>query len=52
MTQEKFLTVHWNNLLSLGLGLSVLLYAFIVMSTSIMSDGAAFIGLTIIGVLY
>ena len=52
MTKEKFLTVHWNNLLSLGLGLPVLIYVVVVLSTSVFSDRAGFIGLVVIGVLY
>jgi hypothetical protein len=52
MTKEKFLTVRWNNLLTLGLGLILLIYVFVVLSTSILSDVAAFIGLVVLGVLY
>ena len=52
MTKEKFLTVRWNNLLALGLGLPALLYAVAVLSTSVLSYRTGFIGLVIIGVLY
>jgi hypothetical protein len=52
MTKEKFLTVRWNNLLSLGLGIPLLIYVAVVSSTSVLSDSAAFIGLMFIGVLY
>ena len=52
MTKEEFLTVRWNNLLSLGLGLILLIYVVLVLSTSVLSDFAAFIGLVVIGVLY
>jgi hypothetical protein len=52
MTREKFLTVRWNNVLSLALGLPALIYVFVVLSTAILSDSAGFIGLMIIGVLY
>ena len=52
MTKEEFLTVRWNNLLSLGLGLIFLAYAGVVLSTSILSASAGFIGLVVIGVLY
>ena len=34
MTKEKFLTVRWNNLISLGLGLPALIYTVVVLSTS------------------
>ena len=52
MTKEKLLTARWNNLLSLGLGIPALIYAVVVLSTSVLSDRAAFIGLAVIGVLY
>jgi hypothetical protein len=52
MTKEEFLTVRWNNLLALGLGLPALIYVAVVLSTSVLSDSAGFIGLVIIGVLY
>ncbi len=52
MTKEDFLTVHWNNLLSLGLGLPALIYVVAALSTSAWSGRGGFIGLTIIGVLY
>ena len=52
MTKEKFLTVRWNNYLTVGLGLITLVYVAFVLSTSVMSDFAAFIGLAIIAVVY
>jgi hypothetical protein len=52
MTKEKFLTVRWNNLLTLGLGLFALIYVVVAFSTSIWTERGAFIGLSIIGVLY
>ena len=52
MTKEDFLTVHWNNVLALGLGLVFVIYAVVVWSTSVLSDSAAFVGLAAIGVIY
>ena len=52
MNREKFLTVRWNNWLSLGLGLPALAYVIVVLSTSVLSVQAGFIGMVIIGVLY
>ena len=52
MTKEKFLTVRWNNILTLGLGLIILIYVAVVASTSILSDLAAFIGLALLGAVY
>jgi hypothetical protein len=52
MTKERFLTVRWNNLLTLVLGLLFLAYAAVALSTSVSSSLAGFIGLAVIGVLY
>ena len=52
MTKAKFMTVRWNNLLSLGLGLILLIYVVVVLSTSVLSAWAGFIGFVVIGVLY
>jgi len=52
MTKERFLTVRWNNLLSLGLGLPALIYIVVALSTPIWSMMGGLIGLSIIGVLY
>ncbi|UCG26023.1 MAG: hypothetical protein JSW55_08585 [Chloroflexota bacterium] len=52
MTREEFLTVRWNNLISLGMGLVPLIYVAVVFSTSVLSVRAGFVGLVIIGVLY
>ena len=52
MTKEKFLTVRWNNLLSLGLGLPALIYIVVALSTSVWATMGGLIGLSIIGVLY
>ena len=48
-TKEKFLTTRSNNWLSLGLGLPTLIYAIIVLSTSILSEFEIFIGMMIMG---
>ncbi|NIM94507.1 MAG: hypothetical protein GTO18_12465 [Anaerolineales bacterium] len=52
MTKEKFLTVRWNNILTLGLGIPTLVYVLFAFSTSISSEMSGLIGLAIIGVLY
>ena len=52
MIEEKFLTVRWNNILTLGLGLIMLTYVGFVLSTTVLSDVAAFIGLVLIGAVY
>ncbi len=52
MIKEEFLTLRWNNILTLGIGLITLIYVGFVMSTSVLSDVAAFIGLALIGAVY
>jgi hypothetical protein len=52
MTKEEFLTVRWNNLLSLGLGLPALIFVIAAFSTSAWSEKGGMIGLSIVGVLY
>jgi len=52
MTKEQFLTVRWNNWLTLALGLPSLIYAIVVLSTSVLSDFWGFIGMVVLGVLY
>ena len=52
MTKETFLTVRWNNGLSLGLGIPALVYAVFALATSVLSASAEFIGLVVIGVIY
>ena len=52
MAKENFLTVRWNNMLSVGLGLLGVVYVVIVLSTSILSGNASFIGLVMIGVVF
>jgi hypothetical protein len=52
MTKEKFLTKRWNNRLTLGLGLPVLIYAVVALSISVISDFSGFIGMAIMGAVY
>ena len=52
MTKEKFLTVRWNNWLSLGLGIPTLIYVVVALSTSIWATRGGLIGLAIVGALY
>jgi len=52
MTKENFLSKRWNNWLMLGLGLPTLIFAVVVLSTSVLSDFAGFIGMAVLGSLY
>lgn len=52
MTKENFLTIRWNNLLALGVGLPALVYVVAAFSSSIWATKGGLIGLAVIGVLY
>lgn len=52
MTRERFLTVRWNNWLTLGLGLPALAYVVWAFATSAWLGRGGLLGLAIIGVLY
>ena len=50
--RDRLLTVQWNNRLSIGLGLPALVYVAIALTADALSDGAAFVWLVLIGVVY
>lgn len=50
--RDRLLTVRWNNRLSVGLGLPALIYAGIVLTADVLSDGVAFVWLLLIGAVY
>lgn len=52
MTKENFLTIRWNNVLSLGVGIPTLIYIVVAFSTSIWSGLGGSIGLSIFGALF
>jgi len=52
MTKEKFLTVRWNNILSLGLGLPTLIYVLFAFSSSLWLERGGLIGLAVFGALF
>jgi hypothetical protein len=52
MTRDRFLTRRWNNWLTLAMGLPTLIYVVVVLSTSLLSDFAGFVGLAVIGAIY
>jgi hypothetical protein len=51
-TKERFLTVRWNNLLTVGMGIPTVAYAAAALFTSALSGLAGFIGFVVIAVLY
>ena len=52
MKKEKFLTKRLNNWLTLVMGLPTLVYGVVVLSTSVLSDFAGFIGMAVLGAVY
>lgn len=52
MSREEFLTVRWNNVLSLILGLPALVYVVYAFSSGLWQERNGLIVLAIIGVLY
>ncbi len=52
MTKEKFLTVRWNNILSVGLGTPTLIYVIFAFSTSFWLERPGLMGLAILGALF
>ena len=52
MNKEKFLTVRWNNWLTLGLGIPTLIYIVYAFSNSLWTTRGGLIGLAIVGILY
>ena len=49
--RNRFLTAHWNNRLSIGLGLPAPTSVAIALTTDALPDGAAFVWLILIGVV-
>ncbi|MFN2274529.1 MAG: hypothetical protein ACK2TX_06755 [Anaerolineales bacterium] len=52
MNREKFLTVRWNNRLTLALGLPAAAFVAYAFSAGLWTSKGGMIGLSIIGVLY
>lgn len=48
----RYLTVGWNNRLTVVLGLPTLVFAAVALFGSVLSDRAAFIGMVAIGAVY
>ncbi len=52
MAKERFLTIRWNDMLSLGLGIPALIYVVSAFSSTLWMERGGLIGLAVIGVLY
>ena len=50
--RDRFLTVRWNNILTLSLGLPTVAFALVALTSDTFSDFAAFIGLVIASSFY
>lgn len=50
--RDRLLSARWNNRLSIGLGLPALIYVGVALTTDALSDGAAFVWLVLVGVVY
>jgi hypothetical protein len=52
MNKERFLTLRWNNILSVGFGLPTLSFIAYAFSTGLWMRRGGLIGLALIGVVY
>lgn len=52
MDKEKFLTIRWNNWLTLGLGIPALIYIITAFSTSRWTEKSSLLWLAAVGILY
>ncbi|MCB9453311.1 MAG: hypothetical protein H6672_17915 [Anaerolineaceae bacterium] len=52
MTRERFLTVRWNNLMAVGLGIPAVIFVVLAFSTSMWTELSGLIGISIVGVVY
>ena len=52
VTRDRFLTVRWNNLLSLGLGIPTLIYVVAAFSTALWLERGGLIGLAVFGAFF
>ena len=52
MTKERFLTVRWNNILTLALGIPTLVYILWAFSNGYWTTRGGLIWLALIGVVY
>ncbi|MGD8821785.1 MAG: hypothetical protein PVG63_01680 [Anaerolineales bacterium] len=52
MNKEKYLTVGWNNILTVALGVPTVIFVAIAFSGTLWTSQGGMIGLSIIGVLY
>ena len=51
-SKEKFFTKYWNNWLTLGFGIPILVYAYFIFYTPLLSDFTGFVGMFLFGAVY
>ena len=52
MTKGTFLTARWNNWLTLAMGIPILAFGIIFLSTDVMSDFSGFVAMLVAGAVY
>jgi hypothetical protein len=52
MNKEKFLTIRWNNILTVGFGIPTLSYIVNAFSLPLWTTRGGLIGLAVLGILY
>ena len=52
MNKDRFLTPRWNNMLALVLGVPLLIFVIVVLSTSVLPIRTGFIVFAILGAVY
>ena len=50
--QERYLTIRWNNMLTLGLGVPAFIFVIVALMTGLWTTNVGFIGVAIVGVVY
>ena len=52
MSRERFLTIRWNDRLTIGLGIPTLIYVISAFTSTLWTEREGLIGLAAIGVVY
>jgi hypothetical protein len=52
MSSERFLTRSWNNWLTVGLSIPTIVYAAVILSSTVISDFWGLIGIFVLGAVY
>ncbi len=52
MANDKFLTARWNNWLTLAMGIPILIFMTVFLSTDAMSDFTGFLVMVVAGAVY